>query len=135
MNNNWINCDKELPPCDGKYHITNLPKTQIWATVEYDGYGFISLNHYITPQFWRHPKSLEKKYGKIEPTEELNKELQKDFKEANVVGWEAGFDCCMDYVLNILYRKDDDKRKDFSQLLRLHFLQFHPDKPLENSNE
>ena len=63
----WIDTDKELPPCDGEYEVTNDIKTLMDLSVmNYDGIGFFYLYGYYPVKYWRHRKKPEKKYGKIE---------------------------------------------------------------------
>lgn len=61
----WIESQKELPPCDGTYQVTNhtdsLYDLRIFA---YDGYGFTFDGIYREPKFWRKITELHKKYGK-----------------------------------------------------------------------
>jgi len=61
----WIDTSKELPPCDGKYQVTNTFNT--WVEVfEYDGYGFKDdQGIYQNPRYWKTFKKLEKRYGMV----------------------------------------------------------------------
>lgn len=73
MNEEWISCKIELPPCNGMYRVTidkkppelDLKKTFFGeGLMDYDGYGFKSGNVYqdnIT--YWLPYR--RKKYGKI----------------------------------------------------------------------
>ena len=71
----WIETEKELPPCDGVYEVTNLQiiDTEIacealtidLGIADYDGYGFKYLGVYRKPRFWREVPNREKKYGKV----------------------------------------------------------------------
>ncbi len=59
----WIDCEKELPPCDGIYAVTNNPNTLFdLSYLEYDGYGFKHNGHYVIPDYWkeRWPRYEEK---------------------------------------------------------------------------
>lgn len=67
----WIECEKELPPNDGFYEVTNHPdkqndflKHEMTAAAYYDGHGFTYLGVYRTPKYWKKYQFLEKKYGK-----------------------------------------------------------------------
>ncbi len=63
----WIDADKELPPCDGFYEVTNNPKTLIDLEIlSYDGIGFLYLHAYRPVRYWRPIKPILKRYGKIE---------------------------------------------------------------------
>jgi|HubBroStandDraft_6_1064221.scaffolds.fasta_scaffold888413_1 hypothetical protein len=63
----WIDTTKELPPHDGIYEVTNnISDEKQFDFLNYDGYGFILLHAYRPIKFWRHCKSLVKRYGKIE---------------------------------------------------------------------
>jgi hypothetical protein len=63
--NPWIECSKELPPCDGIYNITNGANDPYGGVgVIYDGFGFIFEGIYRHPKFWRYRDQLNKKYGK-----------------------------------------------------------------------
>ena len=61
----WIDVEKELPPCDGMYEVTNLPSSPIAEGVlSYDGIGFLLDHAYRPVKFWRNVNRIEKKYGK-----------------------------------------------------------------------
>lgn len=63
----WIDADKELPPCDGFYEVTNNPESILYIeTLSYDGIGFFYINSYRPVRYWRPIKPIHKKYGKIE---------------------------------------------------------------------
>lgn len=64
----WIKCEDELPPCDGRYQVTNHPESS-WGegkigTADYDGYGFMILGAYRNPLWWKPLETYSKKYGK-----------------------------------------------------------------------
>ena len=59
----WIECSKELPPCDGYYEATDENKL-FTGIVFYDGWAFLSKNIYRNPFYWKHTRFIEKKYGK-----------------------------------------------------------------------
>lgn len=60
----WISVEKELPPCDGMYEVTNNPNSmQAEGCLYYDGIGFI-LIVYRPVEFWRYHTPLTKRYGK-----------------------------------------------------------------------
>jgi hypothetical protein len=71
---NWIKCADELPPCDGKYEVTNRPNYKVTDIVvflgpiegilDYDGYGFRDSKQYYNPTHWRYYTPPSKKYGK-----------------------------------------------------------------------
>lgn len=72
MKINWIETEKELPPQDGIYEITNHPekeddllRREMTSTAFYDGYGFNFLGVYRQAKFWRKFEYVEKRYGKI----------------------------------------------------------------------
>lgn len=63
--NPWIDCEKELPPCDGEYEALLECFTQL--DVFYNGYYF---THGIEGRIddithWRHITKKEKRYGKV----------------------------------------------------------------------
>lgn len=61
----WINCENELPPCDGRYFVTNRTDSEWgWGCCDYDGYGFSSYGIYVTPTHWAYDSEKIKKYGK-----------------------------------------------------------------------
>jgi len=65
----WIDCSKELPPCDNYYDVDDgeedIFKRFIYIHCFYDGYGFKFAGETIYPKFWRHSKrNTVKKYGK-----------------------------------------------------------------------
>ena len=59
----WIETSKELPPCDGKYEVTNTYNGNSDIAF-YDGYGFEFDGHYVKPKYWKNWRPKEKKYGK-----------------------------------------------------------------------
>jgi hypothetical protein len=64
--NPWIDSNKELPPCDGNYQVSNFSATMHdWSISYYDGIGFIYENAYRNPKFWRKLDDLKKRYGKL----------------------------------------------------------------------
>lgn len=67
MNLEWKEVDKELPPEDGFYFVTNNPFNS-WidfGTSFYDGYGFMDGSVYKNPRFWSAKKAQIKRYGKV----------------------------------------------------------------------
>jgi hypothetical protein len=65
----WINCEYELPPCDGLYEICNCydkTSTNLYDVVlaRYDGYGFEYDKKYFKPTYWKQYEPPQKKYGK-----------------------------------------------------------------------
>lgn len=75
----WIESQKELPPCDGSYEITNTPHQENdvdWTQkapicmAYYDGYGFSYGGVHREPKYWRKFEPRTKKYGKL--SEPLN---------------------------------------------------------------
>ena len=65
----WTKSDEELPPCDGKYEVTNdrfSLDLSHFGILDYDGFGFTDGISYKNPAYWRPYRKLEKKYGKIE---------------------------------------------------------------------
>ena len=66
----WIDCEKELPPCDGWYEICDSNATSQYdyyiGQALYDGIGFIVKNSYREPKYWRQIVIKKKRYGKIE---------------------------------------------------------------------
>ncbi len=66
MNDNeWIDADKELPPCDGYYKCTNRIDSDLQAVMKYDGIGFIYMDAYRPVKYWMPYLFKEKRYGKI----------------------------------------------------------------------
>lgn len=63
MTDSWIECDNELPPCDGWYWVSN--KFTDAGLAIYDGYGFKDGNIYKTPKYWKTYIPKPKRYGKI----------------------------------------------------------------------
>lgn len=73
--NPWINCEKELPYCDGAYEILDNEDSII--QVLYDGYGFLiyqgnyidghyNVGYVDSVKYWRYiPNKKRKRYGKI----------------------------------------------------------------------
>jgi len=69
--NNWFDSSEELPPCDGMYEVTNFSGSlRDWGIFEYNGYGFIYEGSFRPIKFWRYIKKREKKYGKVEKSNE-----------------------------------------------------------------
>lgn len=67
MMEEWIDTDKELPPCDGLYEVANNIDSLIdWGVLPYDGIGFWYQNTYRPVQYWRPFHSKKKIYGKVE---------------------------------------------------------------------
>jgi len=65
--NKWIDVEKELPPCDGLYEVTNDKTSQFpQHFLTYDGIGFLYGHIYRPIRFWRYNIKLEKRYGKID---------------------------------------------------------------------
>lgn len=62
--NPWIDCEDELPPCDGHYQILD-DTNKFWAVAFYDGFGFLFQDVYRIPKFWKKYLSPKKRYGKI----------------------------------------------------------------------
>lgn len=63
----WIDVEKELPPYDGLYEITNNSNSLMAeGCLLYDGIGFLLVNAYRPVKFWRHRIPLVKKYGKLD---------------------------------------------------------------------
>lgn len=63
---NWIDVEKELPPCDGIYEVTNNSNSlQQQGALYYDGIGFLLVSAYRPVKFWRPFNKIEKRYGKI----------------------------------------------------------------------
>ena len=61
----WIKSEDELPPCDGKYLVTNsLEKFDDVMCLQYDGIGFKFEHSYRDPMYWREIPVMKKKYGK-----------------------------------------------------------------------
>lgn len=77
MKSEWTATDKELPPEDGTYLITNDPhwrsseSSLICSTLEvpahYDGYGFNYLGIYRDAMYWKKYNPPKKKYGPRAP--------------------------------------------------------------------
>ncbi len=62
----WIDLNKELPPCDGMYDVTNDPSSLSQeGCLYYDGFGFSLINSYSPVKFWRKHNKIDKRYGKI----------------------------------------------------------------------
>ncbi len=60
----WIDVEKELPPCDGNYEVTNNPESlQQQECLSYDGIGFFYLEAYRPVKYWRPLTKIEKRYG------------------------------------------------------------------------
>lgn len=71
MNNPWIDCKVELPPCDEKYEVgfykIGWPLLKI-EEAYYNGYGFYNMDNggaMEFPKCWRYIR--KKIYGKIIP--------------------------------------------------------------------
>ncbi len=63
--NEWFDINKELPPYDAYYEVTNnCLEMKDLGVCEYNGYGFIYDGVYKYPKFWRFFKLVEKKYGR-----------------------------------------------------------------------
>jgi hypothetical protein len=61
----WVSVDKELPPKDGLYEVSNDKKNV--DVLYYDGFGFYLHPAYRPVQFWRKYQSKPtKKYGKLD---------------------------------------------------------------------
>ena len=61
----WIDVEKELPPCDGMYEVTDKSDSMAAeGCLFYDGIGFLLLSAYRPVKFWRHHKPIIKRYGK-----------------------------------------------------------------------
>jgi hypothetical protein len=68
----WIDTEKELPPDDGTYEITNNPdyendpiKREGTSTAYYDGLGFNYCGVYRNVRYWRRYEPMQKRYGRI----------------------------------------------------------------------
>lgn len=62
----WIDVEKELPPKDGNYVVTNDEKDiRMQGCLYYDGIGFLFDKTYRPVKFWRHHSEIKKRYGKI----------------------------------------------------------------------
>lgn len=74
---NWIETEKELPPRDGIYEVTNHLELEYDPTEKgyisssyYDGYGFECLGVYRPVKYWRERQEIRRKYGKIKWNQE-----------------------------------------------------------------
>ncbi len=61
----WISSEKELPPHDGHYVVSNHTNNPYdIGYCFYDGFGFICDKIYRDVKYWAYPVRKEKKYGK-----------------------------------------------------------------------
>lgn len=82
----WIKCEEELPPCDGYYKISDFAAEYYAAeTAFYDGYGFVQLECYVEPKYWRKSRTDVKKYGKTLLPRLSNSDRSSEGKDANSV--------------------------------------------------
>ena len=66
MRFDWVSCEEELPPEDGKYLITNHPFGPYdLGILSYDGFGFLDGDVYKQPTYWTDLPERVKKYGKV----------------------------------------------------------------------
>jgi len=70
----WINCEEELPPCDGEYFFKYYRDETQYHVGYYDGYGF-------KDRFDQ--RTLEKTYGKIIETKEQRDPRNEAAKESS----------------------------------------------------
>jgi hypothetical protein len=81
MSGEWIDAQKELPPKDGIYEVTNNENNPISeACLYYDGIGFLYLGIYRPIMFWRFHSEIKKRYGKMIF---LSKEAEENFANAS----------------------------------------------------